>query len=426
MSATERDKLEHVRYLGFVLCMAALAAVADAPPELPRAAPESMGLSGARLAELRPWMEERIASGRVPGMVTMVARQGKVVHLASAGTLDLETGARVADDSLFRIYSMTKPITTAGLMALYDEGLFELDDPVAEYIPELGNLEVWTEQGNVPLQRPVTIADLLRHTSGLTYGFFGDTPVDQLYREHNVFGQRDLKAMVGVLSDLPLLHQPGTRWHYGVSTDVIGHLIERISGRPLDRFLEERIFRPLGMDDTAFVVPESKLARFGTNHAFDAGSQKLTVVESPRAGEAMPKPGFVGDVTLFQGGGGLVSTAADYMRFCLMLTGDGAFDGTQILKAETVDLMREDQLPEGIPGVFGGDMRFGYGFAIVGDQGGRRAVGSAGSYWWFGVAGTQFWIDPVEDLVGIMLIQVRGNREPLINEFAERVYAALD
>ena len=414
------------RYAAFLLYVAALGAVADdAPPDVPRAAPESVGLSSDKLGAIRPWMEERIASGKVPGMVTMVARQGKVVHLASAGTLDLEAGTEVQDDSLFRIYSMTKPITSAGLMVLYDEGRFELSDPVAKYIPELGDVTVWTAAGEVPLERPMTIADLLRHTAGFTYGFFGNTPVDQLYRERNVLGQRDLKSMVGVLSELPLLYQPGTRWHYGVATDVTGHLIERISGKPLNEFLEERIFRPLGMDDTGFAVPDAKLSRFGTNHQPDPGSQRLTVVEAPRPSEGRPNPGFVGDVTLFQGGGGLVSTAADYMRFCLMLTGDGALDGTRILNAGTVDLMRSDQLPEDAPGVFGGAMRFGYGFAIVGKDGGGRAVGSPGSYWWFGVAGTQFWIDPVEDLVGIMLIQVRGNREPLINEFAERVYAAL-
>jgi CubicO group peptidase (beta-lactamase class C family) len=411
--------------LGLGLFCAALAAASDGGPEVPRVAPDAVGMSAEALSGIRPWMEQRIASGGVPGMVTLVARHGKLVHLASAGILDLETGTQVQGDSLFRIYSMTKPITTAGLMVLYDEGRFELDDPVAKYIPELADLAVWTKDGEVPLQRPITIADLLRHTAGFTYGFFGDTPVDQLYRERNVLGQPNLKAMVSVLAELPLLYQPGIRWHYSVATDVTGHLIERISGKPLDEFLEARIFQPLGMNDTAFVVPGGKLSRFGTNHQYDPGTGQLVVVESPRPSEARPAPGFVGSVALFQGGGGLVSTAADYLRFCLMLAGDGQLDGERILDADSVEMMRSDQLPEGAPGVFGGAMRFGYGFAIVAKPGEGRAVGSPGSYWWFGVAGTQFWIDPVEDLVGIMLMQVRGNREPLINEFAEHVYDAL-
>lgn len=413
------------RLLGLAVWAMALPASAGEPPELPRASPESVGMSAQPLAQIRPWMEQHIESGTVAGMVTMVARDGKVVHEASAGTLDLETGAKVQDDSLFRIYSMTKPITSVALMTLYDEGRFELDDPVAEYIPELADLEVWSEDGRVPPARPVTVADLLRHTSGFTYGFFGDTPVDKLYREHQVLEQPDLEAMVDQLGKLPLLYQPGTRWHYSLSVDVAGHLIERISGKPLDQFLEERIFDPLGMKDTGFVVPESKLSRFGTNHQYDADAGKLVVVESPRPSDSQPQPGFVGAVTLFEGGGGLVSTASDYMRFCLMLAGDGKLGDVRILEPETVAMMRTDQLPEGAPGVFGGSMRFGYGFAIVGEEGGRLAVGTPGSYWWFGIAGTRFWIDPRQDLVGIMLIQLRGSRQPLINEFAGRVYDAV-
>ncbi|MEZ5558020.1 MAG: serine hydrolase domain-containing protein [Pseudomonadales bacterium] len=420
--------------LWVLACCSALLACSQVPARhqvdgpaaaLPWASAEDEGLSSAALARIGPWMAARVADGKVPGMVTMVARHGRVVHLESAGTLDLETGAPVADDSLFRIYSMTKPIVSVALMMLYEQGRIALEDPVAKYVPELADLKVLVNGGRVPVERPVTVADLLRHTAGFTYGIFGNSPVDQLYREADVLGQHDLAAMVRVLGRLPLQYQPGSRWHYSVATDVVGHLVERVSGQPLDRFLAEHLFAPLGMNDTGFAVPQAKIARFGTNHAFDPGTGQLAVIDAPRPGPDRGEPGFVGDVTYFSGGGGLVSTAEDYMRFCLMLAAGGTLNGVRILRPETVAMMRSDQLPAGIPGVFGGDARFGFGFAIVGDDAGRRAVGSPGSYWWFGVAGTQFWIDPVEDLIGIMLIQVQRNREPLVNEFAGLVYAAL-
>lgn len=399
-------------------------ALSHADGVVPGAA-EDVGLSSAGLAKIQPWMEERVAAGKVPGMVTMVARHGKVVYLGSAGTLDLETRAVVKNDSLFRIYSMTKPIVAVGLMMLFEEDRFELDDPVAKYIPEFADLKVLDGDQEVAPNRPMTIADLLRHTAGLTYGYFGNTPVDQAYRKATVLGQTDLAAMASVLRDIPLQFQPGTRWHYSVAVDVTGYLIERISGKALDVYLDERILQPLGMTDTGFAVPDAQLARFGTNHSYDASASKFVVIDAPRVTQARPTPGFIGDVTFFSGGGGLVSTAEDYMRFALMLAAGGEFNGVRILQSKTLAMMTQDQLPDGIPGVFGGAMRFGYGFAIVGEAGGPLAIGSPGSYFWLGAAGTRFWVDPVEDLVGIMMIQVNNNREPLANQFAELVYASL-
>jgi CubicO group peptidase (beta-lactamase class C family) len=408
-----------------LLAFAAASAMSHADG-VAQVAAENVGFSSAGLAKIQPWMEERVAAGKVPGMVTMVARHGKVVSFGSAGILDLETGAEVQNDSLFRIYSMTKPVVAVGLMMLYEEDRFELDDPVAKYIPEFADLKVLEGENEVAANRPMTIADLLRHTAGLTYGFFGNTPVDQMYRKANVLSQTDLAAMAAVMKDIPLQFQPGTRWHYSVAVDVTGYLIERISGKTLDVYLDERILQPLGMTDTGFAVPDAQLERFGTNHSYNAADSKFMVIDAPRVTDERPNPGFIGDVTFFSGGGGLVSTAEDYMRFALMLAAGGELNGVRILQEQTLAMMTQDQLPEGIPGVFGGAMRFGYGFAIVGEGAGNPlAIGSPGSYFWLGAAGTRFWVDPVEDLVGIMMIQVNNSREPLANQFAELIYAAL-
>ena len=302
-------------------------------------------------------------------------------------------------------------------MILYEEGRFQLNDPVADYIPELADLKVLVDGNEVEARRPMTIRHLLTHTSGLSYGFAPDNVIDQRYREARILGNKNLDEMIERLGDIPLHFHPGTRWQYGISTDVLGALVERVSGMPLDEFLAERIFVPLEMSDTSFAVPAHKVERFGTNHRINRQTGKLEVVDSPRGGE------FVGEVTFFSGGGGLVSTASDYMRFCLMMLNGGELDGARILSPKTVEFVQQNHLRPGID-YRGGGGHFGLGFAVT-TRPGTSEIGSIGSYAWGGAAGTIFWIDPVEDLAVVTMIQLMSSPYPLRAELQAMTYAAL-
>jgi CubicO group peptidase (beta-lactamase class C family) len=378
------------------------------------AKPESLGMCSQRLARLDRFLAERyVAPGRLPCALLHVAREGQLVHRTVLGHASLETGAPLAEDSIVRIFSMTKPITSVAFMMLVEEGRVALDDPVHRYIPAWRDLGVYVAGlpgafQTRPTDATMRIIDLLRHTSGLTYGFQTRTNVDAAYRAGRIdpFEQAGgLDGFIDALSTLPLEFSPGTAWNYSVSTDVLGYLVGVISGMPFDEFLRRRIFEPLGMRDTAFHVPEDKVARFAQCY-----------MNSP-AGKLVPMPGrtFREPPTAPSGGGGLVSTASDYMRFCEAMRRGGALGEARLLGPKTVQLMRVNHLPGGrdladlsvslfSESIYRG-VGFGLGFAMTTDVARTGIAGSVGEYWWGGAASTVFWIDPVEDVCVVFLTQ---------------------
>jgi CubicO group peptidase (beta-lactamase class C family) len=390
------------------------------PPPLPLAAPEEIGLSSARLARLGAVMRSEIERGRVPGAVALVARRGRLGFFDSFGQRDAASGAPMRTDAIFRIYSMTKPITSVAAMMLWEEGRFLLSDPVAKYLPELSDLEVAVERGGeierVPLEREITIQDLLRHTSGLTYEFRGSGPVHKMYMSARVYSRAQNSAdQVATLGRLPLLHQPGTRWEYGRSTDVVGRLVEVLSGQSLSAFFEQHILAPLGMTDTAFHVPprhHSRLAEaFGKDPDSGAAVQLLEVRDPPN---------------FESGGGGLTSTASDYARFLQMLLDGGTLDGRRLLSRKTIELMTADHLGPitGAPDLLLPGHGFGLGFAVRLHAGIAPVPGSVGQYFWGGLAGTTFWVDPAEEMFALLLIQAPGLRDYYRTLFRDLVYSA--
>jgi CubicO group peptidase (beta-lactamase class C family) len=329
---------------------------------------------------------------------------------------DVEGNRPLEEDTVFRIYSMTKPITSVGLMMMYEQGVFQLDDPVSMYMPEFKDMSVF-KGGNAdnftvtPAEREITIRHLLTHTSGLTYGFMQKHPVDEIYRRHDVGGataNRTTQSFVKKLGELPLLFSPGDRWSYSVATDVLGRLIEILSGQTLDAYFDHHILTPLGMAETAFSVPDGCQDRFAANYRRSGNSFEL--IDDPKASAYLAPP------ALLSGGGGLVSTTGDYYRFCQMLLNRGELDGVRLLGSKTVDFMRSNHLPNG------GDLTsmgqavfsetqfdgvgFGLGFSVMLDPVRAQVLGSPGEYAWGGAASTGFWIDPVEDLIGIFMTQL--------------------
>jgi CubicO group peptidase (beta-lactamase class C family) len=389
---------------------------------LPRATPEDIGLSTAGLARLGRVVQGEVDRGRVPGAVALIARRGQLGYFESFGQRDPASGAPMALDSIFRIYSMTKPIVSVAAMMLWEEGRFLLNDPIAKYLPELGHVRVavaqGTDIGHVDAERPITIQDLLRHTSGLTYEFRGSGPVHKMYTAARIYSRDQTNAdQVAALSKLPLLHQPGTKWEYSRSTDVVGRLVEVLSGMSLGQFLRQQLFAPLGMSDTAFHVPVPLQARLAESFAKDpdtgSGVQLINVKSAPK---------------FESGGGGLVSTAADYARFLQMLLNRGRLDGVRYLSRKTIELMTADHLGTitGAPDLLLPGYGFGLGFAVRLQPGMAHVPGSVGQYFWGGLAGTTFWVDPQEELFAIMMIQAPGQRDYFRNLFRDLVYAAFD
>ncbi len=380
---------------------------------LPQAAPESVGFAPGALNKMDEAMQGLIDQKHLAGIVTLVARKGKVVQHKAYGMQDIEKQLPMKTDTIARIYSMTKPVAGVAMMMLYEEGKWKPSDPIAKHIPEFANLKVFAgEKDGTPIleapAHPPTMGELMSHTAGFTYGAFGITPVDMIYRKNNPLEAPSLQAMIDRLSTMPLLYQPGTRWVYSVSVDIQGYLVEKLSGKTFPEFLRTRLFEPLGMVDTAFYVPAEKLSRVATIYAYDKAKGGL----APAPGETTVTslPG------LASGGGGLYSTAADYFRFAQMLLNGGEYDGRRILKKATVDMMRTNVLSEQVlnskSGIgqaqFSTAQGFGYDFAVVLDpDAAKRQVGK-NSYWWWGIAGTWFWIDPTNDLIGIGIIQRRG------------------
>jgi CubicO group peptidase (beta-lactamase class C family) len=386
--------------------------------------PEQVGLASERLGRIDSHLKKSyVDAGKIAGALTLVFRRGQIAHLSPVGLMDRERGVAMAEDTIFRIYSMTKPIASVALMMLYEHGHFQLDDPVHRWIPAWRNLGVFAggsppEFLTEPCERPMTVRDLLTHTSGLTYGFMERTPVDRAYRSLGIgaFGKLfpgDLAEMVQALAGLPLEFSPGSAWNYSVSTDIVGHLVELISGERFDEYLRRHVFEPLGMVDSGFFVPEEKLGRFAACYRRGAGKQ-LLLMDDPRRSAYSRPPQLLG------GGGGLVSTAADYLRFCRMLLGGGELDGVRLLGRKTIELMTRNHLPGGedltqtAVGMFSETtMRgtgFGLGFSVMLDPVAAGVVGSPGTYAWGGAASTIFWIDPAEELIVIFLTQLFPSR----------------
>jgi CubicO group peptidase (beta-lactamase class C family) len=403
--------------------------------------PAAVGLSAERLARIRPVMQRYVDEQKFAGIVTLIARRGQVAHFDAVGHADLSTARPMALDTIFRIYSMTKAITSVAIMMLYERGELLLTDPVATFIPAFGQAQVLKRQGPVelelaPLQRPITIRDLLTHTAGLSYGFFVDSPVELMYQGiHNVndfWGQptlyptdRSLAEMVEAWARLPLIHQPGTAWRYSVATDVLGRVVEVISGRSLGQFFQEEIFQPLGMVDTGFIVPPAKVGRFAAMYTPAEGGGLTPIDHADNSPYLQPRK-------LESGGGGLVSTATDYWRFCQAMLNGGVLDGVRLLGRKTVALMTMNHIPlDQLPlrhgdEIFAGE-GFGLGFGVIVDPAASQLPWSAGTYYWGGAANTTFWIDPQEDLIGILMTQFMPSSTYPVNEhFRVLAYQALE
>ncbi|UCD48947.1 MAG: beta-lactamase family protein [Phycisphaerales bacterium] len=402
-----------------VLVVASLLASALVAKEIPVVQPEAVGLSSAKLTEMQAAARKMVDDEKVAGIITMVARKGKICHFEAHGNRDLEAGKPMERDTIVRIYSMSKPITSVAVMILHEQGKILLDEPVETYIPELKGVKVYHEntQGEpapVEPKRKVTARDLLRHTSGLTYGILGDTAVDKMYRAQGILGDEDLQDMVEKLGKIPLLHQPGTTWHYSVSTDMLGYLVERVSGRTLDGFFAEHIFKPLDMKDTGFYVPQDKRERFSKCYGADPNG-------GLKPSEEITGYAFLQPPTLLSGGGGLVSTARDYLRFCTMLLNKGDLDDVRILEPETVEMMTRDQLPPGVS--VGKGVGFGLGFSVQ-RQPGPNGQMRVGEYGWAGAASTFFGISPEDESIVILLTQYMPYTDTVPKTLKPMVYAA--
>ncbi len=383
--------------------------------------PEDVGFSSQRLERVRRVMQADVESHRIPGAVLLIARQGKIASSIIVGFQDRQKQIPMKADGVFRIASMSKPITSVAAMILAEEGRIDIGAPVAQYLPEFSGVSVGVEKA-AP-KRAMTVQDLLRHTSGLTYGFFGDTPVDHMYRNANLYGKESLAEVVSALAHLPLLHQPGEVWEYSMSVDVLGRIVEVVSGMDLDAFISDRVTRPLTMNDTAFWLNASQAARM-------AHSDSPLLTPGPRP---TVKP------AILWGGGGMYSTARDYARFSQMLLNGGELDGVRILAPKTVALMTSDQLPPGterhspvamLIGPFGPTPEmgtsFGLGFAVRTDLGRNPLPGSVGDFSWAGINGTLFWVDPAEKLVAVLMMQTpQRTNVPYWRQTRALVYQAL-
>jgi CubicO group peptidase (beta-lactamase class C family) len=401
--------------------------------------PEAVGMNSAQLARVGEHLRKHyVEPVKIPGAVTLVSRGGKVCYLDVQGRRDIERNAPMTEDTIVRIYSMTKPITSLALMTLHEQGLFSLEDPVQRYIPEWSGLGVWSagsfpQFATVPPRRPMTVRDLFLHTSGLTYDFLRASNIDYAYRKMAVGNPREpgytLRKMIEQLATLPLEFSPGEKWNYSVSTDVLGYLVEVISGQALPEFLRRTIFEPLGMHDTGFEITPGKQARFAS--CYERNLAKELVLNDDGQNSRFR------DTTFFSGGGGLVSTVGDYYRFAQMLLNGGSLDGARIIGSRTLDFMTRNHLPGGVDmsrfatGSFSETayegVGFGLGFATKLDPVANGHPASAGSFYWGGLASTLFWVDPAEELVVVFMTQLmpsstfnfRGQLENLI-------YAALD
>ena len=407
----------------FLLLALSLVA-ASLAAEFPRAAPGEVGLSQDRLDRITAAMKEDVDKGYLAGAIGVVARHGKIAYWETVGLADIAAKRPMRDDAIFRIYSMTKPIVGVALMTLYEEGKFSLREPVKKYIPELGDAKVLVGKKAVQAKREMTIQDLMRHTAGLTYGLFGKSPADDLYVEADLLsGNSSVDDFIQKLAKLPLKHQPGSAWEYSVSVDVQGRLIEVLSGMDLAAFMSERVFKPLGMRDTGFTVPPGKKDRFVEIYQKTEDEQSIEPAPPGRS-----KRYYDYESAWYSGGGGLVSTTRDYLRFCQMLLNGGELDGKRVLSRKTVELMTMDHLGETrrASSILTKGYGFGLDFAVHANPAGSGLNGSAGEFNWGGLAGTIFWVDPAEELIGLYMIQMLPPRfEDSRNQFKRLAYQAI-
>ncbi|MBT3623142.1 MAG: beta-lactamase family protein [Gammaproteobacteria bacterium] len=411
--------------------------------------PESIGLSSKRLTRISGWLEQQMEEGRLAGGSVLIGRRGQVGYFETAGVADLDTGEAFSREAIVRAYSMTKPIVTAAAMMLYEEGCFQLDHPISTYLPEFTSPEVWTggELSNtVPAESPIAVWHIMSHTSGLTYGFMQANVVDAEYRARGIEQPSpniNLEEWVKALSEIPLICHPGSEWNYSVSTDVLGRLVEVWSGMSLDVFLEERIFKPLGMVDTGFFVRAENKERLSAMYGPKVGAGMGGVGQVPlseRGGlkllDKAEGSRYLAPANLLSGGGGLVSTMEDYSRFCQMMLNGGELDGERLLAPSTIKHMRSNHLPDGKDMSQMGQpvwsetsyegIGFGLGFAVVIDPIKAAIVASPGEHHWGGAASTFFWLDPVEDLWAIFLTQLLpSSTYPFRRELRTLVYQAV-
>jgi CubicO group peptidase (beta-lactamase class C family) len=383
-----------------------LARAQSALRQLARVTPESAGVSAERLRRLDAGMQRIVDEGQLAGVVTLMARHGQLVNVSVYGKKDIRKPDPIQRDSIFRIFSMTKPVVALAMMMLYEEGRWRLNDPVTMYIPEFANMKVYTGRnadGTPQLEdarRPMTMRELMTHSGGLGYTLNPNNPVDRMIIDARLLdSSKPLQAMIEALAKVPLQSQPGTRWYYSIASDVQGHLVEKLSGQSLADFFQSRIFGPLGMKDTAFFVPREKLGRLARIHTTDRGTLQPPADDSVDV--TVPPKGA-------SGGGGLYSTGDDYLRFAQMLLDEGAFNGARLVAPRTVQMMRTNHLLDEPLGTMAPGYGWGLGFRVVMDAARTGEPWADGSYYWFGIAGTWFWIDPKTDLVFVGMIQQRG------------------
>ena len=446
--------------LGVLLVTSSMAMTDVRAQALAVAVPEEVGMSTARLARIRPLMQAYVDEGKLPGVLTVVARRGRLVHFEAVGQMDVEAGAPIRSDTIFRIYSMSKVVNAVAVMMLLEEGKFLLTDPVADHLPELAEMRVYvggtSDSPRTESARPITVLHLLTHTSGFIYG--GTDPLGELYHQAGISGTPSLQAsapatlddFIQRLAALPLVAQPGTAFHYGVSNDVLGRLVEVVAGQPYDRFLSERIFAPLGMVDTGFHVPDSKIDRFAANYMPAGGDlpdalRPTDSSESADPGSPIPllrlvdAPGqsaWRNPDPVPYAGAGLVSTATDYLRFAQMLLNGGELDGARLLSRKTVELMMKDHTtpmtgpdPLRVFADYYEGCSAGFGFGLTGsvviDAARTCTPGSVGSFSWGGAASTEWWLDPHEEIVGMLFTQQLGSPYPLRAQMKVMTYQAL-
>jgi CubicO group peptidase (beta-lactamase class C family) len=393
------------------------------------ASPDALGFSPARLLRINNLMNRYVDSEKLAGIDICIVRSGQLAYRETFGYQNLETKKPLAQDSIFRIYSMTKPISSVALMMLYEEALFNLTDPVSQFLPAFNKVKVMGSDGELQEpHRPISIQDLLRHTAGLSYGGHLDSgsPVDDLYDKADLFNPNNTLAEFSArVADLPLMYHPGEKWHYSVATDIVGYLVEVLADRPLADFMHEKIIDPLGMVDTAFYIDPTKLNRFCTLYGITKDSD-FGVLDLPASSEYLPP------VSLHSGGSGLVSTTSDYLQFARCVLNKGELDGTRLLGSRTVDFMTCNHLPKDLlPIAFEGaepmlGMGFGLGFGVMLDAAQSGVMGSVGDQSWGGYAETYFWIDPQEELIALLMSQYLPSQTyPIRKEFRSAVYQAL-
>ncbi len=400
--------------------------------------PEEVGLSRQRLEVLKTAISSYVSEEKFSGMTTLIYKNGKIPHFHCYGYQDRETQTPITEDTLFRIYSMTKPVTAVALMMLLEEGKFILDDPVSDYIPSFANLNVFAGYaGDKPrlagLERAITIRDLFQHTAGLGYGLFEDSPVEGLYRDQKLFSSSltlavPLETLVEKVSELPLVHQPGSHWRYSIATDIMGHLVAVLADQPFDEFLHQRLFQPLAMSDTSFAVPGEKSHRLATLYGCGPAGNSMAI-DGP-SGSAFLKENHLPGKWGPSGGGGLVSSSLDYLRFARMLLNKGTLDGVRILSKASCELMTQNHLlqrhiPYSVGPVIQVGSGWGLGISVMQDSARAGLLGPNGTFGWGGAAGTFFWVDPHNDMIAMIMPQYLFFQEPHRLKFRNLVYQAL-